>query len=169
MARDQRKKAIASSARKPDVADLRTQARHLENQLNLIQRKVRQQFNAEVAQGQLTGPHRLVMAELVGTEGLSVKDLSRKVNLAHSTVSGIADRLIRQGLMERRTHPTDRRVSLLVPSRAVRDFLTKRMPELTLHPLVEALQRATVSQREEIVRSVDRLAGLLTITAGEGL
>jgi DNA-binding MarR family transcriptional regulator len=159
-------KAIAGSQQENDAVELQSLAKHLEDRLNVIQRKLRQQLNAEFAQGKLTGPQRLVMSAVVGTDGLSLKQLSKRVNLAHSTVSGIADRLIKQGLLERQTDPTDGRITLFVPSKAVHQFLATRMPQLTLHPLVEALVHASTSQRDAVLKGVETLASLLTQDGG---
>src|SRR6266576_1060090 len=84
-------------------AKLRELAQQTERQLNIIQRSMRQRLQAEFARGNLTGPQRLVMSALVHSEGLSLKQLSEAVSLAHSTVSGIVDRLVKQGLIERQT------------------------------------------------------------------
>src|SRR5438270_63266 len=74
-------------------------AQQTERQLNTIQRSMRQRLQAEFARGSLTGPQRLVMSALVRTQGLSLKELSHRVSLAHSTVSGIVDRLAKRGFI----------------------------------------------------------------------
>ena len=145
-------------------AELRELAQQTERQLNIIQRSMRQRLQAEFARGNLTGPQRLVMAALVRTQGLSLKQLSEAVSLAHSTVSGIVDRLEKQGLIERQTHPTDRRITLLVASPPVREFMDTRMPELALHPLLEALRHASPLERNSITRGLNTLAKLLSRT-----
>ena len=145
-------------------AGLHELAQQTERQLNLIQRSMRQRLQAEFARGNLTGPQRLVMSVLVRTHGLSLKQLSEAVSLAHSTVSGIVDRLAKQGLIERQTHPTDRRITLLVASPPVREFMETRMPELALHPLLEALGHASPNQRGVITRGLNTLAKLLSRT-----
>jgi DNA-binding MarR family transcriptional regulator len=145
-------------------AKLRDLAQQTERQLNIIQRSMRQRLQAEFARGNLTGPQRLVMSVLVRTQGLSLKQLSEAVSLAHSTVSGIVDRLEKQGLIERQTHPTDRRITLLVASPAVREFMETRMPELALHPLLEALSHASPTELRSITRGLNTLAKLLSRT-----
>jgi DNA-binding MarR family transcriptional regulator len=136
-------------------------AQHMEAQLNLIQRRMRQSLQAEFARGQLTGPQRLVMHALIQSKALSLKQLSEAVSLAHSTVSGIVDRLEKQGFLERQSDPTDRRITRLIPSNAVREFLAVRMPELAVHPLLEALRTATPAQRQTIATGLNTLAHLL--------
>jgi DNA-binding MarR family transcriptional regulator len=141
--------------------ELRALAQHTERQLGVIQRRMRQGLQSEFARGHLTGPQRLVMSALVRSQGLSLKQLSEAVSLAHSTVSGIVDRLEKQGLIVRQTPSSDRRVTLLVASSAVRKFLETRMPELTLHPLLQALREATPSERQAITNGFDTLTRLL--------
>jgi DNA-binding MarR family transcriptional regulator len=145
-------------------ANLRELAQQTERQLNIIHRSMRQRLQAEFARGNLTGPQRLVMSVLVRTQGLSLKQLSEAVSLAHSTVSGIVDRLEKHGLIERQTHPTDRRITLLVASPPVREFMETRMPELALHPLLEALSHASPTERRSITRGLNTLAKLLSRT-----
>jgi DNA-binding MarR family transcriptional regulator len=148
-------------------AELRELAQQTERQLNIIQRCMRQRLQAEFARGNLTGPQRLVMSALVRTQGLSLKQLSEAVSLAHSTVSGIVDRLVKQGLIERQTHATDRRITLLVASHAVREFLDTRMPELALHPLLEALRHASPTELRSITKGLDTLVQLLARTGAK--
>jgi DNA-binding MarR family transcriptional regulator len=143
-------------------AELRALAQHTERQLNVIQRSMRQRLQAEFARGNLTGPQRLVMSVIVPSQGLSLKQLSEAVSLAHSTVSGIVDRLEKQGLIERQTHPTDRRITLLVASPPVREFMETRMPELALHPLLEALGQASPTELRSITKGLDTLTRLLS-------
>jgi len=162
-----KKKKSSTSRNRNQVKDaarsseLRELAQQTERQLNIIQRSIRQRLQAEFARGNLTGPQRLVMAALVRTQGLSLKQLSEAVSLAHSTVSGIVDRLAKQGLIERQTHPTDRRITLLVASPPVREFLETRMPELALHPLLEALRHASPTELRAITKGLNTLIQLL--------
>ena len=51
----------------------------------------------------------MVMQALVQSEGLSLKQLSAQVSLAHSTVSVIVDRLQARGMVVRSKDETDGR------------------------------------------------------------
>jgi len=142
--------------------ELRQIATAAEQKLNIIQRAMRQKFRAQVERGNLTGPQRLVMSVVVRHDGISLKDLSTAVSLAHSTVSGIVDRLEKQGYIERQTNTADRRLTLLVASKPVREFLNSRVHELTMSPLMEALGRTERAKAKEILAALDLLSGLLT-------
>ena len=147
--------------RQKNDAGLRQLAQQIEAQLHVIRRRLRRRLDAEFAKGQVTGPQRLVMQALVESEGMSLKELSAAVSLAHSTVSGIVDRLQARGIVERRPHARDRRFTQVRVTKVVRDFMQKRAPELTLHPLLAALESASVADRKAVQVGLDTLERLL--------
>ena len=132
-------------------------AQEIDAHLSRVRQLLRQPVETEIARGGLTGPQRSVMQALVQSGGLSLKDLSVRIGLAHSTVSGIVDRLEKKGLVERHLDPEDRRVSLLVASRRVRDYVQNTLPALAIHPLLEALRRARPAERASILKGVRAL------------
>jgi DNA-binding MarR family transcriptional regulator len=136
-------------------------AEAIDRDLRAIRERIRRPLEAEVARGSLTGPQQSVMHALVQTDGLSLKELSAHLGLAHSTVSGIVDRLEARSLLERRTSETDQRVTRIAVTRQVRDFVRDTIPALLIHPLEEALARATKAQRGAIVTGLKTLRELL--------
>jgi len=148
-------------AAKSEKAHTAAQAIEMERDLSAIRRMMRKPLEAEVTRGNLTVPQKSVMAVVVRHEGISLKDLSAAMSLAHSTVSGIVDRLERQGLVERRTDANDGRVSLIHATAAVREFVREKIPELSRGPLSAALDRATAAERAQIGAALRRLRELL--------
>jgi MarR family transcriptional regulator, organic hydroperoxide resistance regulator len=136
-------------------------AEALDRRLRAIATAVRRPVETEMARGHLTGPQRSVMQALVRADGLSLKQLSSQVGLAHSTVSGIVDRLEQRGLVQRETDAADRRVTRVLPSERVRAYLRETLPGLRLSPLLQALQRATPEERMAIAEGVAALCRLL--------
>src|ERR1700719_4877595 len=92
-------------------------AEEIDLHLRAIRQVLRRPVEAEFARGCLTGPQRSVMHVVVQSDGVSLKDLSKQVGLAHSTVSGIIDRLEKQGLVERKTDTCDGRISRIAASK----------------------------------------------------
>lgn len=131
--------------------ELARMAQEINEHLRRMRQVLRQPLEMEIARGGLTGPQRIVMQALVQSNATSLKDLSRSVGLAHSTVSGIVDRLAKKGLVVRQSDKKDRRLSLIVPSKQVRDYVRKKLPALTIHPLLEALQRTKPAERAAIL------------------
>jgi DNA-binding MarR family transcriptional regulator len=139
-------------------------AQEIDQHLSVIRQRLREPLEAEFASGGLTGPQRMVMQALVQSEGLSLKQLSRQVSLAHSTVSGIVDRLQARGMVVRQKDESDGRATVIAPSSEVRDFLANRMPELAMSPLTEALGDATDSEKATVLRGLKKLRALVERT-----
>jgi DNA-binding MarR family transcriptional regulator len=138
-----------------------TMAGEIDRDLRAVRQILRQPLEAEIARGGLTGPQQSAMHVLVKANGLSLKDLSKELGLAHSTVSGIVDRLQKQGLVERQADEADLRLSKLVVTQQVRKFLRDTLPSLEMHPLAEALSTATQTERQAIVQGVRALRRVL--------
>ena len=141
--------------------DLRAQVEQIEQDLRGIRRALRRPLETEIAKGELTAPQTAVMREVVRSEGVNLRDLSRAVSLAHSTVSGIVDRLEKRGLVERRAGANDGRLSCIYPTTPVREFVLKRLPALSRGPLVRAFEQATLEERTSISVALRRLRELL--------
>ncbi len=137
-------------------------AQEIDQHLRAVRQTLRQPVEAEFAKGRLTGPQRSVMHVLVHSSGLSLKELSRQMWLAHSTVSGIVDRLEKQGLVERHADSSDGRVTKIMPSRAVQNYVRKILPALEMHPIEEALSRGKPSERIAILEGLRILRRLTT-------
>jgi DNA-binding MarR family transcriptional regulator len=57
---------------------------------------------------------QLTVLNLVRTEGVTLAELARRTMVAPTVITGIVDRLERQGLIRREADPHDRRVNRLV-------------------------------------------------------
>jgi DNA-binding MarR family transcriptional regulator len=144
-----------------NVEGIREQAQRVERDLSAIRRALRKPLEAEIVRGELTVPQAAAMQIVVRQPGISLKDLSREVSLAHSTVSGIVDRLEKRGLIERRPDSADGRVSCIYPSAPVMEFVRERIPVLASGPLAAALLRASDEERAGIEKALRRLRELL--------
>jgi DNA-binding MarR family transcriptional regulator len=123
----------------------------------------------------LTAPQLLAMQTLVEAgraapenrhpegAGLSLSALSTRMGLAHSTTSGIVDRLERLGLVRRAPRPDDRRFAIVHLADAVAAWVRHDLPALKASPLAAALERATIEERTAIRKGVATLERLLTI------
>ena len=152
---------MANGERTRDDAKLAELVERMDRELSAIRKALRRPLEAEIAKGELTAPQTSVMQVVVQRPGVSLKDLSNDVHLAHSTVSGIVDRLEKRGMVERRVDAGDGRVSCVFPAEAVKAWLREQMPRLTHRPLAAALEKATETERAEMERALRRLRELL--------
>jgi DNA-binding MarR family transcriptional regulator len=89
----------------------------------------------------ITGPQRLVLRVVGQFPGLSASELAHIVRLHPSTITGILQRLVAKGWLERRRDPADtRRVQLTLKARGVP--FTRDPPGTVERAVTEALHRA---------------------------
>jgi DNA-binding MarR family transcriptional regulator len=136
-------------------------AEQMDRDLAAIRRALRRPLEIEIARGELTVPQTAVMRVVVRQPGVSLKNLSRQISLAHSTVSGIVDRLEKQGMLTRKSDPSDGRATCIHPSRPVVEFVSNQLPVLSQGPLQNALDRAAPAERDAIAKALNRLRQLL--------
>lgn len=86
------------------------QAEQLKDLIRTLNRKFRQYMMAQTAGCGFTVPQLHLMQELFQNPGITLGDLSVRLGLAKSTVSGIVDRLEKQEKVIRRRNENDRRV-----------------------------------------------------------
>ena len=85
------------------------EAREIVGLFRSLRRHLVKGSRAELARSGLTAAQVSVIS-LLGTKGATtLGELSRELELSHSTVSGIVDRLQAKGLVDRRTSQKDRR------------------------------------------------------------
>jgi DNA-binding MarR family transcriptional regulator len=129
----------------PDAAAL---AEHISVIARLLRRSVlvqTQPFPMSLTPPQAQAMEILVTAEREGAS-LSLTELTTRMGLAHSTVSGIVTRLEQRGLVRRTTFPDDRRQLRIQLSETVHNWLTRDLPRLRRQPLDDALEQ--ISGRE---------------------
>jgi DNA-binding MarR family transcriptional regulator len=93
--------------------------------------------------------------------GLSLSELSRRMGLAHSTVSGIVTRLERRALLQRTARADDRRFVSIELTRPVKGWVEHDLPTSRVAPLAAALARASPEDRDAILRGLAALRALL--------
>lgn len=160
-------KAGRSTARSDISAKTAALAEQMLHDLSLIRRAVRRPLQQQIAQGGLTAPQQAAMHVIVSSEGTSLKELSTAMSLAHSTVSGIVDRLERRGMIERRLDEKDGRITRLYPTRVVTQFVREQMPLLERGPLAQALEKVSAAERDQIGHAIRRLRELLESAESE--
>lgn len=143
-------------------------AEQIKNDLGAIRRALRTPLEGVIARSGLTPPQMAALQILAQQGAMSLKDLSRTMSLAHSTVSGIIDRLENKGMVERRADPQDRRITRLYPSAMVRKFVTEELPKLFEGPLQRALDRTSRAEQAQIGQAIQRLRQLLDETGRTG-
>ena len=150
-------------------AELIREAEEVTTTVRVLYRLLRRSFDPDVARSGLTVPQINAMDELTREDGLSLKELSGRMGLSHSTVSGIVDRLERRGLVGRRTDPKDRRYSRIFLSEEVKEYVRDVVPSRVLGPILKALERVGAEERAQMLVGIRMLRRLLETTASKGV
>jgi MarR family transcriptional regulator, organic hydroperoxide resistance regulator len=136
--------------------DLQREAEAITDHLRAIRLVLKRPVAEAIAESGLTAPQVGALRALADG-GLSLKELSARLGLAHSTVSGIVDRLERRGFLRREPDARDRRRTIIVPSEVVRTYVRSATALHRPESLVQALRRASAEDRSTI------MAGLMTL------
>ena len=108
----------------------------------------------------LTGTQMMLIRILSHDKEMKVSDLSEKLGLSNSTVSGILDRLEKQGLVERIRSKEDRRVVFVS---VTEEFKTTGQDHFSeMESSFEAMtSKATPEEIDTIIKGLDMLKTLL--------
>lgn len=127
----------------------------LVDQLWLVMRRIWEDAEERLAPSGLTMKHSWALHAL--DEPISMRGLAERLGIDASYVTAIADQLEDRGLIERRPHPTDRRIKSLAltdEGRRVRDQIL-----VDLWTAVPILDRLTGPERRELRQLLDKAVG----------
>ncbi len=141
--------------------ELLADAEMISADIQTVWRALRRTVENDIKDSGLTVPQVNVLDALAETDGLSLKDLSQRIGLAHSTVSGIINRLERQGFVQRRLDAQDRRFIKIFLSNKVKGYLGQDLPGRSVRSLAEVLKNGTKEERARIVEGLSLLRQLL--------
>lgn len=134
-----------------------------------IHRHIRRRIQEQALGLGFTVPQFRALREVVAHPGVTVTGLAQLLQSGQSTVSGIVERLVVKGLLERRRDPRDGRASTLWPAPAVEAFLAQRERlEFANRPVAHLLARLDPEQRALVVRAVRLLAAQVAEVEGRG-
>lgn len=119
-------------------------------------RALKRALDSKLVEHNLTATQYIVLARLWEEDGVSLTELGERLYFDNPTLTGVVDRMERDGLLERRRDRDDRRV--------VRVFLTERGKDLqqTIGRLAEetdgeAWNDSTASQQKEFLEHLQRI------------
>ena len=114
----------------------------------------------------LTGPQITALKVLEGFGNLSLSELGQRMSAKRSTITGIVDRMERDGLVRRRRSTTDRRVvHLEATARGAQ--IASAVPVTAMLMFGEALRALPDTDRAELIRILGRIADHVRKTAAD--
>jgi MarR family transcriptional regulator, organic hydroperoxide resistance regulator len=108
----------------------------------------------------LTMPQTMVIGTLIKSGEMKITELSKKVNLSNSTISGIVDRLEKQGLVERIRSEEDRRTVYVKITEKVEEY-HKGIHRKLEESFTELLSAGTSEDMNKIIEGLETLKRVL--------
>ncbi|MFC0216583.1 MarR family winged helix-turn-helix transcriptional regulator [Paenibacillus chartarius] len=127
------------------------------NDLNALFRRLNKLRNtmmfSDLKELGLTGPQILVLRELFVGQQRTIGELSKALELSNSTITGIVDRLERNGLVERKRDEKDRRVVFVSITPRCEQLKTERFAQMDAK-MDEMLREAFTPEQFELLHDV---------------
>jgi len=142
-------------------AELTFQVQMIAESFNVIHAILRRGQQQDIAAIGLTGPQVSLLQTLAISDGLTLKQLSERMGLAHSTVSGIVDRLEQKAMLSRQPDEEDKRYTRVFLGNQILDYLSHARPSHRADVMMRALELADEAERQLIVDGLTKLRQLL--------
>lgn len=121
---------------------------------------IKQKMQNHFKEMNLTGPQGMLIGTLSHYGEMKISDLSEKLGLSNSTVSGIIDRLEVQGLVERIRSKEDRRVVYIKVTEKCKQDSQERF-EVINKLIEEMMDKATPEELDTILEGMNTLEKVL--------
>jgi DNA-binding MarR family transcriptional regulator len=111
-----------------------------------------------------TMPRFELMTNLEREDGQTLAALSRRMFVTPGNLTGLVDRAERDGVVERRADPSDRRLSRIYLTASGRELVQTLLPAHA-HHVAELLSSLDTSERRELRRLLGKLTQSLLVAA----
>lgn len=128
--------------------------------LKQVMDTVKQNMGHQFKEMHLTGPQGMMMGILARYGEMKISELSGKLGLSNSTVSGMIDRLEKQGLIERTRSKEDRRVVYVSVTPEFKRSIGERFNEVE-RKFEAMMDKATPEELEKVLQGLDTLKILM--------
>lgn len=128
--------------------------------LGALTRRIQRYYNNRFAELNITLGQSFVLFHLLEADGSSVKDIASTVQLDPPAITGLVDRLAKEGLVERQTDPNDRRTTQIYLTNQGREVaaqaeliateFNQTMQKIVASDDSAAFERALSSLEEEV-------------------
>jgi MarR family transcriptional regulator, organic hydroperoxide resistance regulator len=124
--------------------------------LKKVMTTIKQRMGGHFKEMNLTGPQGMMIGTLAHYGEMKVSDLSEKLGLSNSTVSGIIDRLESQELVERTRSKEDRRVVYVKVTDKCKKNSQEHFEEIN-KMFEEIMDKASPEEIDRILEGLDTL------------
>lgn len=121
---------------------------------------VKKSFHKQYKDMNITGPQGMLIGTLAHCGEMKISDLSEKLGLSNSTVSGIIDRLEKQNIVERIRSEEDRRVIFVKMTDEFRKNSDARFKEIEKY-IADKISKASPEELDKVLEGLNILKRIL--------
>lgn len=133
---------------------------HIIKTLKYVGHSMKKSFQKQAGDINITGPQGMLIGTLLHNGEMKISDLSEKLSLSNSTVSGIIDRLEKQKIVERIRSEEDRRVVFVRLTEEFKKNSEKVFKQVEEY-IAEKINRASPEEIDKIIDGLDILKRIL--------
>ena len=126
----------------------------------MIVRQLRRDFDREVGALGITGSQWTLLAVVAANPGSTQRSISEKLEMTEAAAGRLIDRMVAEGLVERRPKPEDRRAHCIYPAEQALPVLAG-LTELRARHEERLLDGLSEAERAEFARLLDHISGNL--------
>lgn len=132
----------------------------LANELSIMAVRLIRWLRAADEEAVLTGPQASAIAVIIHSGGISPSALADLEQVRRPSITRVVDELVRQGLVKREAHPTDKRGSILLATKDGLALWQSGQLRATA-PLAARIQALTPDERRQLEQAMPLLARLM--------
>jgi MarR family transcriptional regulator for hemolysin len=126
-----------------------------------VARMMRWEFDRRASSMKLTRSQWSVLAHLLRSDGIQQKELAEQMDITAITLTGLLDRMEREGWVERRADPGDRRAKRIYLTEKVAP-VTKELRSLAREIRKTALQGLSEAEQQQLMSLLVRVRSNLS-------
>lgn len=130
------------------------EAEYIRESIRYLNQYFEKGIQKKVEQYGFTIPQLRVIKEVVSHQGINIKQLTQNLQMTQSTVSDIVERLVKKGILVKKTNPLDKRASLIFPAYEVTRFLEKDRIDFVNESVINALNNLKPEERETVMEGI---------------
>lgn len=142
------------------ISETMVQKRSIALRLGMIVRQLRRDFDREVGTLGITGAQWTLLAVVVANPGSTQRSISEKLEMTEASAGRLIDRMVAEGLVERRPKPEDRRAHCIYPAEQAAPLIAN-LTEMRSSHEERLLAGLSEAERAELVRLLDHISGNL--------
>jgi DNA-binding MarR family transcriptional regulator len=142
--------------------DYQQKAEEISFLLKTINKKIHKEFHKIIDSYGITVPQMLVLRALIKEGNLPISEISKRLGLTNSTVSGIVDRLEKEGYVERNRDDKDRRVVYVCLTEKIQR-MKREIPVLGPDYFSDSIKDLGPEKVDQIIESLTILANISMI------